>query len=493
MSIFLSGCVSKFIENNNLRQPLDGNTVLPWVKVGFFVNGENNTKKRGAEITVGNDSAKSLNNTAVIKSFEYGSSNGAQCTLEILDEQGSTFHLFINKIATDIAKISGTLSMMVQWGWVKQTCDGNPQFEGENSPILQFIPTHMDVKYEGTKIRFFIVGQDIFQPIFASRSQIVIGDDELAPTEIKDAIGKLFSEREPKVPQNKIRYLRHDDKGELDREKEWEFDKKTPTGTWHAENRNKLSAAMSWLEGYSTDAQKGFYPCWDAETQELLFLEDPRTGETESEKKLPDSFPSLGTFVVGGGGASRVLSFTPKINWISSFATGGVGGGTGGTASAKTVQKKGKDDQDDGLSQNIPIADHQVGTYGPKGVSEGVSDSVDKNTSINAFFSQNTQGLIGLTAELKVQGVPNREFVIVYQAMMKRVSVVVIGPFRLGGTGCGEFLADSTCNAVLSSKNWVCMAVHHSIREGSYVTTLELMLPKPDFMAERTEPRDAET
>ncbi len=67
----------------SLQLPPDGATMSPWVTVKF------NTS--GVELTVGNNSSPQNNHHAVIKDFEFGHSNGLECRIGILDEQGSSF------------------------------------------------------------------------------------------------------------------------------------------------------------------------------------------------------------------------------------------------------------------------------------------------------------------------------------------------------------------------------------------------------------------
>ena len=71
---------------DGIQKAIDAHVIAPWVTA--TVSGS------GSQITVGNNSAPSFKNKAVISSFQYGQSNGTGCTLDIIDEEGGAFDKF---------------------------------------------------------------------------------------------------------------------------------------------------------------------------------------------------------------------------------------------------------------------------------------------------------------------------------------------------------------------------------------------------------------
>ncbi len=64
--------------------------------------------------------------------------------------------------------------------------------------------------------------------------------------------------------------------------------------------------------------------------------------------------------------------------------------------------------------------------------------------------------------------------------------MIVLNPFATSksqGAECLSYLTGDACNNILTRSGWTIIGVSHSIREGSYITTLKLRLylPEADF------------
>src|ERR1017187_7180714 len=101
------------------RMPVDAEIISPFVMVQI-----------GEGISVGNLSAPSMDNEAVIKSFEYGTSNGLSVSIEILDEQGGAFDQSMAKMKTTLCEDQ---MIRIIWGWMRVDCatgQASPQIAG---------------------------------------------------------------------------------------------------------------------------------------------------------------------------------------------------------------------------------------------------------------------------------------------------------------------------------------------------------------------------
>jgi hypothetical protein len=86
-----------------------------------------------------------------------------------------------------------------------------------------------------------------------------------------------------------------------------------------------------------------------------------------------------------------------------------------------------------------------------------------------------------IKAELVVQGDPLFDTPATIYG--KRVHIIVINPFRIensGGGGSKDWvIRPQACNEVLSNNNWLAEGVHHSMKDGQFITTLRVFLSAP--------------
>lgn len=457
-----------------ITQAIDANSLAPYVRL-FFCDGKGNTV-----ITVGNESAPQWDNTAVIKTFQLGCSNGSGVKVEILDEQGGSFHTFVEKLNKCIKKSKEEYSMGVEWGWIIQNCDDS--FNKIQSPLVFVIPIHLEVTFSEGAVKFIIEGTDSMQHVFAARQVEVEGTDD-NKVGLKQAIQMLGQRTDPKIDVN---FTRVEKDGTLT-VFEFEHGKpgEGPKSKWGADGQNKLAAIQKWIEAFRTDRQKGIIPLWSPENCQaptLVLVEDPQPDCDE----VRSCSNSIGTYIVNGGNCSNVISFTPRINFVERFAGIPSSANSGSAASGKTVKATKKCDvqtDETGTLQSIPPDDSIRDVVGARRQTEEKSKGEEAHNRANLTIKD------AITAELRIQGNPRPEFAHPLKMLDKRISLIVINPFHLFGAGsCGDWLAQPACNDVLSNKEWQITGASHEIKEGSYTTTLQIKLLAPGVSISANEP-----
>jgi hypothetical protein len=258
---------------------------------------------------------------------------------------------------------------------------------------------------------------------------------------------------------------------------EWDFKAKDgggpgPKQVWQSDQQNKLSAAMKWLEAFTTDQDKGITPVWNDENGEgeIIFWENPAPS---CQQSIDWCGRTLGTYVVNGGNCAPVIRFTPSAKWVY-IALAWAGGVTSKT-SAKNIPLEGRDNCDMGERG----AGSQLSTPAYAAFYDQVGFGNDKEMqSAQAAHDSANKRVYSMEAELVIQGDPDIAGSL--RLFGRTVSLVVISPFHIEQAGrCGEWLAKPGCHPVYSNKAWWVKGVDHMIKEGSYITTLKLALMAP--------------
>lgn len=465
----LVGCMNNY-NCGTPTQPVEGDNIAPYVKL-FFGSRDN------PEISVGNNPSPRWDNTAVIKSFEMGSSNGVGFKAEVLDSQGGAFHLFIEKLNKCMGKSSTEYKMSAEWGWVVTNCNGSMNVIP--SPCVTTLPIHCETIFADGKVKFIITGTDLMQNVFAARHDKIEGSDG-AKLPLKVAIRNLSQDTEPKF---NVVFLRIEKNGTYAEYGFKEGGFQGPKSVWTCNGQNKLATIQNWMENFVTDRDKGVIPIWDSRGCQseptLALVEDP---SGDCNETVDPCAGSLGTYIVNGGKCSSVISFTPQINWVMGMAGTSVGGNSGGPASGAGVKKK-KDCEvqtpETGTTQTVAITKNGWDVYGAKYGQPKQEFAQNKQQKANSLMSSVLQPI---SAELRIQGDPSARFVHPTSYVGKYISIIVINPFHLfgdGNGGCGDWLADPGCNEILSNKKWFITGCSHSIKEGSYVTTIQVKLVAP--------------
>ncbi len=467
----LDGCIAEHSCTNIIKKSIPGTSLTPWVSVAF-----GNTNN--VEITVGNQSSPPGNH-AVIKSFQYGQSCGTGCRLEILDEEGGEFQLFVDKLWKKMEETGAYYDMVIQFGWYIKNCDGSTDIR--RSPFLKFIPTHIESVIESGKIKFTVVSTDVGQLVFSSRFTDVLGTSTF-PMKLKDAIRQLCIQKEPKLNVQFVdkKLIEWDFKG---------FPGGGPPGYWQSDGQNKIATIMKWVEPFMTTKNKGIAPVIDNSANDsiptLYLFEDPKSGCNETV----DCSESIGTYFVNSGKESPVISFQPKINWVTSMSRlSAATGNSGGFATGAVEQKKKFADTSCPDIQTPETGIQTSNATNAQGIdAHGMRDAPHQQ-NLGQLAHSKANGLripgIGgasISAELRIQGDPSPELSDPKRLLAQTVSLIVVNPFYIGDSSdsCGQWLANPACNDYLSNKYWRINGVDHTIKEGSYVTTLSLTLDAP--------------
>lgn len=438
-------------------------------------------------ITVGNKSFPENPHTAVIKSFEVGWIDSHSMTIEILDEAGGKFGALVDGLRK-CARVGYGSEIIAQWGWVYTKC------EGEKNVIMSIpvksIFTNMEVNYSEGKIKYRITGSSL-DPIYADMREDKNNGEDSRKMKLEDAIEQLCSID----PPMRVDFCELQPDGKLKCGKNmfnWEkFGKGGPEAVWQADNQNRIPTIAKWVEPFrisdGSPKGKGVVLFFDSLTYDrLIILKDPTLDPGEGRPCAPNN---IGTFIVNGGKCSSVIEFTPKFNWVAGLANFNAGGDTASSANSRSVfaeDPNGKMENQEkehghnvGLQQQTTITQQGWDAYGPKNAHQENLTSQQRHNKAGRLVDIN---VLPITADLKILGDPRPQFVDLSKWVSRSVAIVAINPFHITGNdngGCGEWLAKPGCNKWLSNKAWKIHGINHSIKEGSYTTTLKLSLESP--------------
>ena len=445
------------------ERTIQGENISPFVHLALK---KDSGFRKGEWISVGNIStSETFHSEAVIKSFEFGSSDGVTASIEILDERGGAFDRSVSEMSTNLKANDGMAAFW--WGWIITNCDTGTTRLEKAGPVFMNMQK-MQVTFSGGKVKYKIECRDTIgatKDITAEDS--IWGDDE-NPMTIKNALKNMMEDTDPKI---NIKWMNKDGKSNV------EF-KDNPKAVWETNGLDKLSTIIQWLENFITTNDRGVIPIWDYTTEEptLLLVEAPDFEKEEERKRFK------GVYVVNGGKNSNVISFNPSITWQNFYMYAADGGGEGsGPASGKIewkndegVKPKRKKSENLGKIQTITTNRAAQWVHGKK-----ASTEINKNQVITSAANAilNAEGPI--SAELKIQGTTARRFWHPQLAITSWVHIVLINPYHLRESSGCEWLAEPVCNDIFTSKKWRVMGVTHSIREGSFVTTLKVQLQGP--------------
>lgn len=302
----LRGCIGQY-NKRGIKLPIDTNVLMPWVRVCF-----SNCTQPGSElISVGNFSSKQ--HGAVIKSFQFGHSNGAQVEIEIVDELGGQFTTYFNKIQKGLGEKNWVLNF--QWGWAhkkclgpagmfdNQSCDPRVTPGAVGAPAAYTSCNHtlqiqlMKAKVERGMFKFTIQGTDIYKDLNASRIAKTQGSDK-GPIPLKQAVTQLFD-----LVGCDVEFKRIDASGN-EADFLWNVDGNMTAGdgpitVWDALNEDPLKIAYKWVMSNVSQDKKGCIAIWDTTAPlrpKFVFLES-----TKPFSGPPPDSHNCGTYIVNGG------------------------------------------------------------------------------------------------------------------------------------------------------------------------------------------------
>lgn len=492
----LKGCIRDYMCGTSLNEPgpageqAESFAPFVWVKIGD-----------NSVITVGNNSMPP-SNTAVIKSYEIGWLDTQEMTVEILDEAGGRFGALLDGLRKCAQQGIGT-EILSRFGWVYTTCEGTSSDPVISSPIIRSIFQSMEVNYSEGKIKYRIQGV-ASAPIYADMREDKNHGEDGKREKLEDAIEALCAES----PPLRVTYAQREADGKWTEKSKNLFDwrdygKGGPEAIWQADNQNRIAVISKWIAPYRIKDEgkhdKGLIIIMDTvDYDHIYIIKDPTLDP--GEPRTCGQVNNLGTFIVNGGKCSPVIEFTPKFNWIAGFANFSAGGDTASAADShsefsedqKTLNQEREHGYNVGTQLQNTITQQAFDSYGPSRAHEENMKSQLAHAKANRL----TEIQEPIHADLKILGDPRSRFVLLQEWWASNVSIVAINPFHLKGNAnkdCGDWstgdgLAEDLCNKYLSNKNWLVQGMNHSIKEGSYTTTLKLLLPTPGIEVGHSDP-----
>ena len=493
MANCLAGCVADYLCGTlQLPGPAgdQAESFAPWVWVSIGDGDE--------RITVGNESFKARPNTACIKSFEAGWIDMPQMVVEIMDEEGGRMGALIDSLKKCANWVGTGTEIKFQFGWIVTTCEGDKRVIPSDE--FKAIITELETSYSEGKMKHRLKCGPLNDAVEFMRENNTKGEDDKKIT-LEQAIENLCS----LSPPIRVRYCKLQEDGSLkDVKFKWkDFGDGGPLGAWQADQQNRLSAMTKWIAPYRIDDGtqwgKGIVMMWSpTKPDELIMLQDPLPNPGEADRcggnVSANREGSFGTYIVNGGKCSSVIEFTPSFNWqraVGGFSSGGGTSGPANTNSNFVKNVKPESQQKDhgehaGMQQETTITQQSWDAYGPKNAYKEAMKSEIAHVKAGRVTAVDNAAV---EADLRILGDPRPQFCGV--TACRNISIVAINPFHIQGganEGCGDWLAQPMCNNVLSNNLWMVMGINHSIKEGSYTTTLKLSLAAPGIEPEKTAP-----
>lgn len=477
----LAGCISNYkCGEINVPGPAgkQGDSFAPFVKV-TFVGG-------GTTITVGNESVPPKN-TAVIKSFDIGFSDGYQANIEITDQEGGNFPHFVDNLLKCVkqATVPATKSI-VEWGWVVTTCEGSNYTI--NSPKCELPTMQMEVSNSEGRIRYKFTCTALGNVFYDMREDRTWGEDG-SPMKLEDAIKQLCAE----PPAINVRFCKKTKSGNRVCDGiDWKgFGKGGPKCVWTGDSSNRLSTISRWVEPFQTNEDKGIFMFMSAvEKDTLIIMQDVLPNPNES---ITCNNSLFGTFIYNGGSCSNVIEFNPTYSWVGAFGNMSSGGQSGAAADGgvehqedtKSEPEK-KQGKNTGLQQTSTISRPAWDCHGPKNATKETAKAQKAHLKANRL----TANIAPIKADMRILGDPRIQYVDQATWIGQTIALVAINPFSILETDseCGDWLASPVCNEVTSNRGWIIQKISHSIKEGSYTTNLSLLLPGGEIELNGNEP-----
>ena len=473
----LVGCVGQ----NQCTGGSDGGTLYPFAVAAPFV--EITFGAGNSTLTVGNQSSPDTDNNACISGFNLANSSGSLAKIEVVDQEGGEFYNFFDSLIKCIKSLDEG-HCIIDYGWIGTDCSGNPQkktvstVSGTKTDLLI---TEMNVTKNSGLYNYEIIAQDLGTISQAGKTQKTYGNDGKSKVPLKEAITNYCTDQEQPPVFKEVHFWRKKKGGGTE---DWDFKAlhDPPKGAWRANNQNKIVTILEWIQDYKTDKDKGVYITADDTANNLILWEDPLQ---ECEDNAPCLGQRIGNFIVNGGNCSNVLDFNPTMNWINAWSNKTIGGEQGGpTSSAGVVHKgdlpnkpnpcdQGKLKQE-GKVGNILINSGTTQNMGEQAIKKS-EEAIHSNQLANSKWELGT----AIDAELKILGTVEYGYNHIYENQASFVSITVINPFYLSQSGsgdCPQWLAQPSCNQVLTNTNWQVKTFSQDIRGGKFETTLSLTL-----------------
>lgn len=490
--------------------PESGHVLAPWVKICFL------TGAGGHPLTVGNKSSPAYPHKAVIKSFEFGHSEGVTVRAVIQDQHGGTFETFFEHLFKDWKNVSKKANKMrFQFGWVKSGCkEPHPE---SISPCYYAIMNSLETSVSEGKFTVEMTGRDMGYVIPEGGYNGLLGGNGQEGMCLKDAVIDMMTNSvHPNFESVKfVKAIGKDqyieagfhscDDGcscsnprtnsinntipEDDPKNIKPTINRGPKGKWPGHGQDKFQVALRWLRrNYSNNRKQWIMINNPTNESELLFRED-RTPKCEAKGSGYWNPTCVGTYVVNGGKESPVIEFNPKIEWKFGQLTG-VGGDLGTTTSKPHDNEgsvsPGRNDcpqlnniAQPGGGQVVQVTENETSKerYGENSIREDQKSIDEAFKVIQGDFSRGD-----VEADLVIVGNPT-----IVQPQFARdstVHIIFINPYFIdhpnGRVENAKWqIGSEPCNSVLTNIAWRIKSITHKIELGSYTTIINVWLTEP--------------
>lgn len=485
-----------------LAKPLPGATLSGFVNMILNINGK--------QITVGNKSSPSSNNSVFIKSFSYGGSDGWGFVIELIDTTGGDFGTFLQLLTTDACSIGDAEKyVLIEFGWLIQSCNGEIYKYGVaevgRSPILDnSVTSHPRGFLVGSIVdkitaenanglwKYSVTIKDMSATASQTRMAEPIGS-QTSRIKFKDATDAAIrpdrncKQRTLKLRQPKTLFYRRNPNDVISKfgflQSDGGFD--GPKSVWNPDRTDPLTAIRQWTNSLTTDRFRGMFfmstphliepniIIMESNQDECLF-----NGSTCQAQSGTTIFK---TYIVNGGDCSPVISFDPKIEFV---ANSPLGAGMQGGLSTKVIKTRAcGDDQtgrqfktnNTGVQTQVQVPVNNLNWRAP-------AEAGDRETvalGANAAATKAIETTSVLEADLVIQGDPTY---IGVNYVGKFISIIYLNPpaIKSNGFNC-EWLAFPTVNQTFSKTNYMIKSVSHQIGEDAkYTTTLKISSVPPN-------------
>lgn len=429
---------------------------------------------------------------ACIKSFQYGRSvaNGCGFKVEIVTEDYNTMVKVISILNKSKADANPDAhKARCRFGWVKRNCENgftkihNELFGGK----LLFLVQTVESNFENGVFKINVECCDLFQRTNQQTQGLnEFGEDDNKMT-LKDALTDIWIEPIFHPNVDKVEFKAYSNLDPVGSGATFDFKNadggpRGPRSTWQTKEKNKLSTTRGWIDPVLTKNNKGIMQIYDNEDQlSLVWQED-----VIDDNPFGCERRNIGSFVVNGGNCSPVISFSPKINWLTqNTGTGAVDSGASaldGTRADNVIHNRPSWNlrENIGSNQTESISTDQ-NLWRPKRIQpKATQDSVTEHGHATIMYE--IAGAI--EAELTIQGNPKYSYNYGENGIVGAyISIAVLNPAvvrdKMSDGGC-MWLSESPVNEVLSNTAWLVKGVDHQITDGKYITTFKVLLAAPN-------------
>jgi len=369
--------------------------------------------------------------------------------------------------------------MQVKWGWACTPC-ATAKEKMPKSDCHYFLPTALQINYSNGGFKYILEGEDTAQKTFQTNMDNVYPEVG-GKMKLKDAVIQAWKDSTPSTEVSFRRRVPGTKTMSIIDEPFVTTHGQPVVSNWPCGGINTMSAVVKWKAPYKTDKGYGLKPMFNNETStpHIMYVE---SGCKTVNKTIFDLCER--TYIVNGGKHSPVISFNPTIAWTPQVTAEAYGGGAGSTATGASIKRKASQEDNDcivvGAAKNvgertaIPPTEQVVDNEGPDNAQKATDEGMNAQANANNNFTE------PLNAELIVEGDPEMDRALMW--FEKYISIVVVNPFhpvvvRQGSKGQiknSEWLANPTCNPILTSKTYRITKINHDMKEGSYTTTISV-------------------